>query len=248
MEALLDLTPIWLAATVCGLSFGFALIVYLLAARSPLASRVQEFRCVPMGVVSAIAILFGLFSAFLGADIWERSGAKLHSIEGEIAAVQTLGAIAGDLGEHGVRVKRSVSAYIDVDLLKKPKDSSLTHNPLDELLQDILDLAQTEAAHAPARSEMLVAYHEIKLARAQRLRIEGQHGDPSKWLVVIFMGFLMQIAIVFERSDRPKGQIAGLAIFSSAFAITVIALAVHEAPLAQSSNVLMEVLSHSAGG
>jgi hypothetical protein len=58
----------------------------------------------------------------------------------------------------------------------------------------------------------------------------------------------MQIAIVFERSDRPKGQIAGLAIFSSAFAITVIALAVHEAPLAQSSNVLMEVLSHSAGG
>ena len=247
MHSILELSYFWLVAIIFGSVFSFALVVHLLTEHSPLSGRLSEHRHIPAAALTAVAVLFGLFSAFLGADIWERVRQERQSVEREVAAVQTIDTIAENLGQEGAQIDRSLKRYVEICV---PGMMSATNNPaadqaLDEVVRQILGLARSDATHLPARSTMLVAFHEIKMARAERLHLEGTHSDKYKWAAVILMGLLVQVAIAFAHPYEPKGQAAALIIFSAAFSITLAALAIHENPMVESQNIPIEALSNS---
>jgi hypothetical protein len=249
MKALLELREYWMVGLVCGAAFGCAVAIYLVTERSPLAARLQPYRCIPVAAISAVAVLFGLFAAFLGADIWERIREERSSIEHEIAAIQTLEAIADELGEDGQSIKQTLKNYVDICLPKRRLvlDRERADDAPDRVVQTILGTSPNAAAEATSRGEMLAAAREIRLARAERLHLYGTHADPHKWLAVILLGVLTQVTIAFV-NDFPKGTVAGLIIFSLAFAVSLSALAIHEAPLTRSESVPIDILRGTLSG
>ncbi len=247
MQSIFELSYVWLAAIIFGSIFSFAFVVHLVTEHSPLAGRLSDYRHIPAAGLTAVAVLFSLFSAFLGADIWERARQERQSVEREIAAVRTIDTIAESLGRQGVQIDRSLKRYVEICVPGMTSATSKTaaDQALDEVARQILELARFDATHAPVTAAMLAAFHEIKMARAERLHLEGTHSDKSKWIAVILMGLLVQVAMAFAAPYEPKGQLTGLVIFSAAFSITLAALAIHENPLLESQSIPVEALSRS---
>ena len=247
MHSILELSYVWLVAIIFGLTFSFAVIVHMVTEYSPLSGYLSEYRHIPAAALTAVAVLFGLFSAFLGADIWERVRQERQSVEREVAAVQTIDTIAESMGQQGAQLDRSLKRYVEICVpgMMSATSKAAADEALDEVARQILDVARFDETHVPARSTMLEAFHEIKMARAERLHLEGTHSDKYKWAAVILMGLLVQVAIGFAAPYEPRGQVAALIIFSAAFSVTLAALAIHENPMVEQQSIPIEALSNS---
>ena len=233
METLFDLSPFWMGVSLGALPLGVAVVLQLVTQHSPLKKTLRKFSGGVGELLSAVALLFGLFAAFLAADVWERIREKHHSAEREIAAIQTIDAITDALGEAGVKIQLKLRHYAEASRSRnRPNSDDPSFTAADEalegLVQAIVELSRSRAIEGPVQSAMLAAYHNIKLARAQRLHVDATSSDPHKWLVVILLGFLTQMTIVVLHVERPKAQAAALALFSLAFAVTLTTLASHE--------------------
>jgi len=244
MHSIFELSYVWLAAIIFGSVFSFALVVHLVTEHSPLAGHLSEYRHIPAAALTAVAVLFGLFSAFLGG---ERVRQERQSVEREVAAVQTIDTIAEGMGQQGTNLDRSLKRYVEICVpgIMSATSKAAADAALDEVARQILDVARFDATHVPARSTMLEAFHEIKMARAERLHLEGTHSDTYKWIAVILMGLLTLVAIAFAHPYEPRGQVAALIIFSAAFSVTLAALAIHENPMVESQSLPIEALSKS---
>ena len=93
-----------------------AVILYFVTQHGPFAATLQKFRDVVAPYFVSVGILFALFAAFLGNDIWQRVQQTNHSLEQEVAGVQSIVQIARSLGENGAPIVSTMRLYIDVTL------------------------------------------------------------------------------------------------------------------------------------
>lgn len=244
MHELFDLGVFPVVTMIFIFTFGFACIFHYLTEHSPVAAQLHRYRTVPDTTISAVALLFGLFAAFLGADVWDRIRQERQSIEQEIGAVRTINAVAQGLGDVGDGIRTDLRTFVvhNTALHSPPAEDAL-----DELVVSILKLADPQSTHQPSRDAMLAAYHDIKSARALRVLLRNLNGDPHKWATVILLGLITQFSFTFAAGKSSKGQAAGLAIFTLAYAVTLTAIAIHEMPRVLAEDVHYQALSRDLG-
>ena len=66
----------------------------------------------------------------------------------------------------------------------------------------------------------------------ERLAIAGDQTNQIKWLTVFALGALTQIAIGLVHLERPRAQLAALALFSLAVVVVLGLIAMQEQPFA----------------
>lgn len=248
MEAILDLNLGWLIFGLCFIPSLCAVLLYGVTQHGPLAVPLQEFRGVVAPFFASVGIIFAVFAAFLGSDIWERVQHSNHSLEQEVSAVQSIIQIANALGNPGTpiiaTVNRYVHATLDEELSRRGQPRSVVaDSALEELVREVLDLPKENGKYGVAQSAMLAAYESLWQARATRRHIANTHSDPYKWLAVILLGFLTQVAVTVCQLDKPKPLAAALFIFTLAYAVTLVALVMHERPLSDPTLVSLEHLN-----
>ena len=247
MEMILDLQTGWLVLCLGLAPAVSALLMFLVTQYGPLAAPLRGFCGVVPPFFQSVGILFALFAAFLGADIWQRVAESNHSLEKEVAGVQSIVQIARSLGPVGKPILLDVQQYVKVTLDQELSTSGqarsgLADATLEETVQEILSLPHDNGRYDVAQGAMLAAYESIWEARTTRRHIADTHSDPYKWTAVIFLGFLTQIALTLGHMDKPKPLAAALLIFTLAFAAIMIALGIHERPLADPALVSVEHL------
>ncbi len=245
METILDLSLFALVAWLCFIPTLSALILYGITQHGPLAAPLQQFRDVVAPYFVSVGILFAVFAAFLGNDIWQRVQQSNHSLEKEVASVQSIVQIARALGENGAPIVSATRQYVDATLdLELSGDGQARSTIADQALElvaiEILGLPQDDARSGVAEGAMLAAYERIWEARTTRRHIADTHSDPLKWAAVLFLGILTQVALTLCHIDKPKPLAAALAVFTLAFIATMVALAVHERPLADPDIVSLD--------
>ena len=87
MEEIFALTLGRLIFWLCLIPAISAVLVYWVTQHGPFAAKLQEFRGVVASYFGSVGIIFALFAAFLGADIWHRVQESNHSLAKEIAGV-----------------------------------------------------------------------------------------------------------------------------------------------------------------
>ena len=242
METLLDLSLFALVAWLCVIPVLSAVFLYLITQHGPLAAPLHQFRDVVAPYFVSVGILFAVFAAFLGNDIWQRVQESNHSLEKEVANVQSIVQIARALGENGAPIVSATRQYVDATLdLELSKDgqarSTVADAALELVAKEILTLLNGDARSGAAPGAMLAAYERIWEARTTRRHIADTHSDPLKWVAVLLLGVLTQVALTLCHIDKPKPLAAALSVFSLAFIVTMVALAVHERPLSDPSIV-----------
>jgi len=250
MDQILHESLGWLIFWLCLIPTAAAVSLYLVTQHGPLASHLQSYRGVVAPFFASVGIVFAVFAAFLGADIWERVQHSNHSLEMEAAAVESIVQIAGSLGPTGAPIVHNFEIYVHATLELELGKGSKARSPiadaaLGEAVQAILALSSAGGTNAAAQSTMLGAYETIWQARATRRHIANTHSDPYKWMAVIFLGILTQVSLALCHIDQRKPLIAALVIFTLAFVGTMAALAIHERPLADPKIVSLDHLRHS---
>lgn len=250
MDALLHLSLEWLIFWVCFIPTVSGVLLYLVTQHGPFAASLQGYRGVVAPFFASVGIVFAVFAAFLGADIWERVQHSNHSLETEAAAIQSIVQIAGSLGPAGIPIIRNVDRYVNATLELELKSGLRTHSSiadkaLAETVHAILALPPDGGANAAAQGALLNAYEKIWSARATRQHIANTHSDPYKWMAVLFLGCLTQVSLTLCHIDKSKPLAASLFVFTLAFAGTMAALAIHERPLSDPKIVSLDHLKHS---
>ncbi len=239
-----DLT--WLVLVFAALPIVSAILLQYVTQHSPLTPTLRTYGGVVGPFFVSVAILFGLFATFLAADIWERVNDGNHSLEQEVSAIWIIRQISDGLGEDGQAVNQAIAAYTDAALNEEWRGrenpvSSSANLALNDLVQAILSLEDEDVA----QGALLQSFHEIRQARATRYHIASSQSDPYKWATVILLGIMTQIALIACHINDAKAQSAALTIFTIAFVLTLLALGIHERPLADPVLVSMENMHRS---
>ncbi|MEM7121045.1 MAG: hypothetical protein AAF563_07215 [Pseudomonadota bacterium] len=249
MEASPSIHVPWLVAVFAVTPIVTAVALQWLSQHSPLTPRLASYSGVVAPFFVSVALLFGLFATFLAAEIWERVNDSSHSLEHEIGAIQTISEIADALGEQGYPIARAVADYTAVVIDEEQNvtsgvRSAAAESALRDLMRSIILLEGAEPENNAAMGALLTSYRDLRQARATRIHIAATHSDPYKWITVIVLGIVTQVALVFCHVDNRKAQSAALAIFTLGFVVTLIALGIHERPLTDPQLTVMSSLYH----
>ena len=237
MEADSDIQVAWLVALFAAIPLVTAIVLQWLSQHSPLTPVLASYQGVVAPFFVSVALLFGLFATFLAAEIWERVNDSSHSLEHEIGAIQTISQIADALGEQGEPIGRALADYTAIVVdeersITAGARSMIAESALGELVENILALEGTEPKNDAAMRALLTSFRDLRQARATRIHIASTHSDASKWITVVVLGIVTQIALVICHIDNRRAQSAALFIFTLGFVVTLIALGIHERPLA----------------
>ena len=70
----------------------------------------------------------------------------------------------------------------------------------------------------------------VRAAHEDRIAISNDRTVVTKWAAVLLLALITQIAIAVVHLEKPRPQLAALAIFTSAAVLLLGLLAIHEAP------------------
>jgi len=210
-----------------------ALIVWLCFA-SKLSSRIQTFRGVVAPFFGSTAVIFGLLIAFLSNDIWERNKQAEHTTFIESDTLVALYSVSAASGADNQSLRSAIRAYVTAVVehewprLAEQERSAQADAALNALLREV---AVTGATKDPSvQRTMLDMALRVRTAHEDRVALSNDRTVVTKWLAVLLLALITQIAIAVVHLDKPRPQLAALLIFTLAAVSVLGLLAIHEAP------------------
>ncbi len=101
------------------------------------------------------------------------------------------------------------------------------------LAQAVVERDVVAATPASVHQAMVGAFVEIRHARMEREAVTARHGASLNWLGMVLLGVLTQVAIAVVQLDRLRPQALALFVFTTAFAMTVVLIGLHEQPFSR---------------
>jgi len=185
---------------------------------------------------ASVAVMFGLFAAFLANDVQRRDSEAQAAVLREADGVRTILRISEGLGQQGDAVKTAVIDYaqsvLDEELPAMRQRGMIAEDlaALRALSGTMLAPSFTSSAPPAAQNAMLSGLISLRAARVQRLTLAGDTSAPINWLATIMLGILTQIAIAVVQLDKVRPQALALFVFTTAFATTVALIGLGEKP------------------
>ncbi len=105
-----------------------------------------------------------------------------------------------------------------------------TYVAYDDLLREVSNPAIAKDAGQAVHAAMLNAAIRVGTARSDRLALSSDSTNDLKWIVVIVLGIITQIAIGLVHLERLRAFVATLLVFSSAAIVALGIIALQEYP------------------
>lgn len=229
--------PVWLIITIlAGLFVATTLIIFALSFSRPTQPFFRTFVGVVAPFFGAISILFGLFAGFVANDAWERNRQAARAVLTErdalVAAYQLSIATVSDMSH----IRAALRAYGDSvvqnewPLMEDGEASPATTAALGELMRVVADPTLASASGVAPHQALLDLILKVRSARSDRLALSEQSSDLAKWLTVMILALLTQLAVGVVHLEKPRAQLAALILFSAAATTALGLIAVRERP------------------
>ena len=209
-----------------------AALIFLAEARGPLSKTIRATRGVVAPYFASVAVLFGLFAALLASDVWQKTNEAKRAVLAEAHAVETLGyfARANDLEE---LIFPLLKAYAAAASEEDPYSSAIgpARNETDKAALDILTtVSQAYGLDGPTRAAMLTTARELLRAHDNRLSLANDVTAPIKWVAIVVLGALTQIALLLVHVDNQRAMRAAISLFTVAFSFCLVVVTIFDAP------------------
>jgi hypothetical protein len=234
---------LWLASGTVGIVVLPFLVLYAIAALIVWVTHLSPARpyfASSVGITgpffASVAVMFGLFAAFLANDVQRRDSDAQAAVLREADSVRTILRISEGLGQQADPVKAAVINYaqsvLDEELPAMRQRGMIAEDleALRNLGVTMLAPSFTSSAPPAAQNAMLSGLISLRGARLQRLTLAGDTSAPINWLATIMLGILTQIAIAVVQLDKVRPQALALFVFTTAFATTVALIGLGEKP------------------
>lgn len=209
-----------------------AALIFLAEARGPLSKTIRATRGVVAPYFASVAVLFGLFAALLASDVWQKTNEAKRAVLAEAHAVETLGyfARANDLEE---LIFPRLKAYAAAASAEDPYSSAIgpARSETDKAALDLLTtVSQAYGLDGPTRAAMLTTARELLRAHDNRLSLANDVTAPIKWVAIVVLGALTQIALLLVHVDNQRAMRAAVGLFTVAFSFCLVVVTIFDAP------------------
>ncbi len=229
--------PVWLMFLILAACFLTSMAVIHIWSFAPfMRAHALSFTGVVAPYFGALAVLLALMTGFVANETWERereAGRVVQSESDNVLAVYDLSiAAAPDMST----IRKDLFAYVEAVVKDEwPRMAEGAASPkaaraLGALLQEAARPEIATEAGMPTQAALLNSVLRIRSDRGTRLSLNEHRIDDTKWLVLLILGVLTQIAIGIVQLERPRAQLAALTIFTAGLISTLGLVAIHEWP------------------
>ena len=234
LTAWLELPVAALFATLFVFYFATGSLLVWLSFRSKLSGRIQSFKGVVAPFFVSVAVIFGLLVGFLAGDIWERNKQASRVVLNEsdtLVALYSM-AVASGSDDKGLRtaIRSYVRAVVDDEWprLAVQQRSAKADAALNALVKEVTRPAASR--DAVVQRTMLDMVLRVRAAHEDRIVLSGDRTMVTKWVAVLLLALITQLAISAVHLETPRPQLAALFIFTLAAVSVLGLLGMHEAP------------------
>lgn len=236
IHAWLDLPVAGIFASLVAFYGLSAAAIYALTFHSPAGKQIRSLTGVAAPFFGAIAVLFSLLTGFLGAEVAERGRQASRSVLSENNALLTLDHVsrAAGLEARGIRVaaRDYLTAVLNEEwaTMTSGEESAAAAAALEAIQKAVASPAIAREAGNAVQSSLLSAAVQVAGARADRLSLAEDRSNELKWVSVLILCFLTQVAIGLVHVEKPRAMLATLALFSIAAIVAIGLIALQENP------------------
>jgi hypothetical protein len=236
IRAWLDMSTAGIFLVLIGLYFGMTLLLAWIAFCRPFSRPAQSLSGIVAPFFSGPAILFALLTGFLAADVAERGRQAyrvVHAEAGELRNIHTLSvASVSDMRTIRTALKTYVASVVAEEwpAMDAMRLSPSTAAAYDALLHEVSIPSIAKESGQAVQTALLTAALRVGTARNDRLSLSGDQTNDLKWLVVIALGLITQVAIALVHLEKPRAFFASLMVFSTAAVVALGILALQEYP------------------
>jgi len=247
----------WMALVIFGITYLVAAGI-LLAVRALMAGeRAHGLRGLSPGMLPPLGIIFGLFVAFIAAQVWgdiERANAALNR---EASALRTVVLLSASFpGEPEARLRELMRRHIDEAVAhewSQMAQHSATLKVVPASLGEGLHVALALTPHGDgqiaAQREIVEALEVALDARRQRIVVSQSSVNGVKWSCLYLQALCMLIAIALVHADSRGAAAVAMFLFATGVAISILLIASHDRPftgeIAVGPDLLKQVMPES---
>jgi hypothetical protein len=255
-----DLPVVWMAVVIFAGTYALAAAIYGIVVGLAVGERAQAFKAVSPGLLSPLGIIFGLFVAFVAAQVWgdnERAGA---AVTREASALRAVVLLAANFpGEPEAALRALVRRHIDEAIAREWPAMGRHRVTLEvapaslvEALRVALTLRPGSEGQATAQRELAASLQAALEARRQRIIISQTGVNWVKWTGLLVQATCTLIAIAMVHSDNRRTAALALGLFATSVGICLVLTASHNRPFTGEISVrpdaLRQVIPAGSGG
>lgn len=195
---------------------GCGLFLVWVAEKSPARSLLQSCAGVAAPLASVLALLFGLFSAFLANDVSIHTETARAAVTREANAIAVVLRLADALGERGRVLKQQAVDYgqrtTSDDWSSAAQTAQAEVQGLD-MLHEVM-FGGLATAEAPVRQTAIASIMEMRVARSEMVAVAHSRTSRLKWVAAFALGILTQMGVVAVHLGKPRAAVLGVTLFA----------------------------------
>jgi hypothetical protein len=230
----------WMAVVIFGATYLTTAVIYALVMALAVGERGRAFKGVSPGLLPPLGIIFGLFVAFVAAQVWGDVDRANTAVNREASALRAVVLLSqGFPGDAEGRLRGLVRQHIQQAQAEEwpamaRQRATLTVIPtsLAEAMQTTLTLTPHGESQVAAQREIVAALENALDARRQRILVSRSEVNWVKWTALIIQAIVTLAAIAMVHSDNRVAARLAMALFSTAVAVCIVLIAAHDRPFA----------------
>lgn len=195
---------------------GIGWLLVWTAERSSARTWLQSCAGVAAPVASVLALLFGLFSAFLANDVSIHAERAQAAVSREASATVIVLNITASLGERGEALRR-LSAQFGRTLAGPDWPSATQADAANEvslkMLNEIL-FGGLAGADPQVRQALFAAINEMRAARGEMDGVAHSQTSWLKWNAALILGILTMIGLVVIHLGKIRPMMLAVTLFA----------------------------------
>lgn len=250
IDWLQNLPVAWMALVVFGGTYLSAGVIYWVVTTLAVGERARAFKGISPGMLPPLGIIFGLFVAFVAAQVWGDVERAKTAVNREASALRAVILLTGSFpGEPETRLHALVRRHITEAVTQEwpsmaRQHATLTISPpaLAEALQLTLALTPRSEGQVAAQREMVASLQNALDARRQRIMISQSSINWVKWTALLLQAVCTLLAIAMVHSDNRLTAALAMALFATGVAVSLVLIAAHNRPFTGEISVGPEML------
>ena len=250
MDWLLNLPVVWMSLVVFGGTYVAAGVIYCIVKALAVGERARAFKAVSAGLLPPLGIIFGLFVAFVAAQVWNDGDRAKAAVTSEASALRAVVLLADTLpGEPKARLHSLVRRQINEAATQEWPMMARHHVKLGLAPPALVEALQVALAFTPrgdgeaiAQRELVASLEKAFDARRQRIMISQSSVNWVKCMGLLLQAVCTLVAVAMVHCDNRLAGALAMALFATGVAISLMLIAAHVRPFTGEMSVGPQLL------
>lgn len=236
ISAWLDL-PVWQLVLLLALAYaGTALLLWLLLFRLLPRPRVLAWTGLVGPYFTGCSVLFALLTGFTANDTWERNRNAARAVLAEQDALLDVFNLSVAAATEMSAIRAAELAYLDLVLkdewprLGDHHQSEAADQALGALLSLVAEPRIGAESGVAVHAQLVEAVLRLRGARYDRLAISTSRSDDAKWISVLALALLTQVALAMSHLEKPHAHLLATLLYAAAVVAALGPIAAREHP------------------